>query len=120
MTMGTKCAASTRGVVRMVALSHACVCGKVCAHVSRVPIGNRSIPALGCGAAGSTGREQGGAASGVAAGSPGRSQRPGAQVESSPGAVPALGRGAAGSTGRERGGGRVRRRGRFNRPLAAS
>ena len=42
MTMGTKCAASTRGVVRMVALSHACVCGKVCAHVSRVPIGNRS------------------------------------------------------------------------------
>ena len=40
--MGTKCAASTRGVVRMVALSHACVCGKVCAHVSRVPIGNRS------------------------------------------------------------------------------
>jgi len=42
MTMGTKCAASTRGVVRMVALSHACVCGKVCAHVSLVPIGNRS------------------------------------------------------------------------------
>ena len=42
MTMGTKCAASTRGVVRMVALSHACVCGKVCAHVSRVPIANRS------------------------------------------------------------------------------
>jgi len=40
--MGTKCAASTRGVVRIVALSQACVCGTVCAYVSVVPIGDRS------------------------------------------------------------------------------
>ena len=38
LTMGTKCAANTRGVVRIVALSHACVCGKVCPTDSQVGI----------------------------------------------------------------------------------
>jgi hypothetical protein len=40
--MSTKCAASTRGIVRMVALPRACVCGTVCVYLSVVPIGNRS------------------------------------------------------------------------------
>ena len=42
MTLSTKCAANPRGVVCMVALPRACVCGKVCASVCVVSIRVRS------------------------------------------------------------------------------